>query len=91
MSILTQEWSAKITAWQRSGMTLAGWCRENSESYYRFQYWRKRLTTPDAGRFLELTVPASPITLECCGVLVHISKGFDTGLLSDILAVLKAD
>jgi len=89
MSITTQEWSAKITAWQHSGMTLAGWCRENSENYHRFLYWRKRLTVPDPGRFLELTVPVAPISLECNGVLIHISKGFDCGLLADLLSVLK--
>ena len=91
MSTLTQEWSAKITAWQQSGMTLAGWCREQTENYHRFLYWRKRLAAPDPGRFLELTAPAVPISLECNGVLVHISKGFDPGLLADILSVLKAD
>ena len=72
----SQEWSAKITAWQQSGMPLAGWCRENSENYHRFLYWRKRLAVPDPGRFLELTLPA---------------KGFDSGLLADILSVLKRD
>ena len=91
MSTHTKEWSAKITAWQQSGMTLAGWCRENSENYQRFLYWRKRLAAPDLGRFLELTAPAAPISLECNGILVHISKGFDPGLLADILSVLKAD
>jgi len=91
MSTITQEWLSKITAWQQSGMTLAGWCREHSENYHRFLYWRKRLAAPDPGRFLELTAPAAPISLECNGVLVHISKGFDAGLLADILSVLKAD
>jgi hypothetical protein len=91
MSTPTQEWLAKITAWQQSGMTLAAWCRENSENYQRFLYWRKRLAAPDLGRFLELTAPAAPISLECNGILVHISKGFDPGLLADILSVLKAD
>jgi hypothetical protein len=91
MSTSPQEWSAKITAWQQSGMTLAAWCRENSENYQRFLYWRKRLAAPDLGRFLELTAPAAPISLECNGILVHISKGFDPGLLADILSVLKAD
>jgi hypothetical protein len=87
----SQEWSAKITAWQQSGMPLARWCRANSENYHRFLYWRKRLAVPDPGRFLELTLPAAPISLECNGVIVHISKGFDSGLLADILSVLKAD
>jgi len=91
MSTLSHEWSAKITAWQQSGMTLAGWCRENSVNYHRFLYWRKRLAAPEPGRFLELTVPAAQISLECNGVLVHVSKGFDPGLLADILTVLKAD
>jgi len=89
MSTLSQEWSAKITAWQHSGMTLAGWCRENSENYHRVLYWRKRLAVPDPGTFLELTVPATPISLECNGILIHVSKGFDCGLLADLLSVLK--
>ena len=85
----TQEWPAKIAAWQRSGLSLAEWCRENSESYHRFLYWRKRLVPPDPGRFLELTLPAAPISLECSGILIHVSKGFDSGLLTEILSVLK--
>ena len=89
MSTLSQEWSAKITSWQQSGMTLAGWCRENSENYHRVLYWRKRLAVPDLGTFLELTVPAAPISLECNGVLIHVPKGFDSGLLVDLLSVLK--
>ena len=79
MSTLSQEWSAKITARQQSGMTLAGWCRENSENYHRFLCWRKRLAEPDPGRFLELTAPAAPISLECNGVLVHIQREMGSG------------
>ena len=85
----TQEWSSKVAAWQRSGMSVSAWCRENSESYYRFLYWRKRVVAPVPGGFLELTLPTAPISLECNGVLVHVSKGFDPGLLDDILLVLK--
>jgi len=87
-----QEWPAKIAAWQHSGKSIAAWCRENSESYYRFIYWRKRAAESAPGRFLELTPPAAAsISLECNGVLVHIPKGFDPGLLADILSVLKGD
>jgi len=84
-----EEWPAKIAAWQHSGMSIAAWCRENSENYYRFLYWRNRVAAPAPGSFLELTLPAAPISLECNGVLVHVSKGFDPGLLDDILLVLK--
>jgi len=72
-------------------MNLAAWCRENSENYHRVLYWRKRLAVSAPGKFLELTLPVAPISLECNGVLVHISKGFDRGLLADILSVLKRD
>lgn len=85
----TQEWSAKIGIWQASGMSIAEWCRKNSESYHRFLYWRKRLTVPEQGTFLELTLPGVPISLECHDVLIHVPKGFDPGLLADILSVLK--
>ena len=86
-----QQWSVKVAAWQSSGMNVAEWCRKNSENYHRFLYWRKRLATPDPGTFLELTLPAAPISLECNGVVVHVSKGFDPGLLVEILSVLKRD
>jgi hypothetical protein len=88
-STISQDWSAKVTAWQQSGMSLAAWCRENSESYYRFRYWRKRLAVPVSGKFLELTLPAAPISLECNGIMVHVAKGFDPDLLTDILSALK--
>lgn len=89
---LTQEWSAKIAAWRHSGLNLAAWCRENSENYHRVLYWRKRLAAaPEAGKFLELTIPAAPISLECNGVLIHVSRGYDRGLLSDIVSVLRRD
>ena len=88
----TQQWSVKIEAWQHSGMNVAAWCRENSENYHRFLYWRRRLATPATGSFLELTLPAAAnISLECNGVLVHVPREFDPGLLADILSVLKGN
>jgi len=88
----TQQWSVKIAAWQHRGMKIAAWCRENSENYHRFLYWRRRLATSAPGSFLELTLPAAAtISLECNGVLVHVPREFDPGLLADILSVLKGD
>lgn len=93
MSTASQKWSVKIAAWQKSGLSLAAWCRENSVSYHSAIHWRRRLTggnRPELGVFVELAVPpAQPISLECNGVLVHVTKGFDPGLLADVLYVLK--
>ncbi|MDA8428881.1 MAG: hypothetical protein M0T70_06450 [Geobacteraceae bacterium] len=93
MSTVTDRWSAKISAWRHSGLSLAAWCRDNGESYHRALHWRKRLQegddSPAHGRFLELLPPSHPLSLECNGVVVHVSRGFDAGLLADVLSVLK--
>jgi hypothetical protein len=94
MSSLTQEWTEKLAAWRSSGLSIAAWCRQNNEGYHRFLYWRKRLEgspPAPAGRFVELTLgPArSALCLECNGTYLHVERGFDPGLLSDILSLLK--
>lgn len=94
MSAVTEKWSAKIAAWQRSGLSLAAWCRDNSESYQRALYWRKRLQrseSPAPGGFFELRFPPAPLCLECNGVVVHLCRGFDPELLGEVLSVLKRD
>jgi len=94
LSTPTIEWTDKITAWQRSGLNVAAWCRNNSVSYHSFLFWRKRLQTEthrEGGRFVELavTLTSSPILLECNGVTVHVSSGFDPALLWDVLSLIK--
>ncbi len=90
--VLQDEWSGKISAWRESGLSIAAWCRDNAEEYHRFIYWRKRLGMPERqqlGMFVELELAAPPLALECNGVYVHVSAGFDAGLLGEVLAVLK--
>lgn len=92
MSVSISEWPAKIEAWRRSGLSIAAWCRENSEGYHRFLYWRKHLQAPEqleSGRFVKLSLAVTPISLECNGVHIHVSTGFDPGLLEDVLSLLK--
>jgi hypothetical protein len=51
----------------------------------------KGFATALPGRFIELTVDPgrSALRLECNGVYLHVDRGFDPGLLSDILTLLK--
>jgi hypothetical protein len=75
MSSPISEWTAKISAWQQSGLSVAAWCRNNSVSYYSFLYWRKRQQAgelQEGGSFVELSISAtrSSIPLECNGVTV---------------------
>ena len=90
----TANWPARLADWRRSGLSVAAWCRNHAVSYHTFLYWRRRLDDhlPEStGIFVQLTAPADPepIALECNGVFVHVPAGFDSGLLSDILALLK--
>ena len=93
MSEVISEWSAKIADWNRSGLSIAAWCRENTVGYHRFLYWRQRLKEIDQddkpGKFVELHPATTPISLECNGVYVHVTSGFDARLLEDILTLLK--
>lgn len=86
------EWHNKIADWQRSGLSMSAWCRNTGESYDRFVYWRNRLRAAapqPAGKFLPVIAVPAAITLECCGICVRVTTGFDRHLLRDILSLLR--
>ncbi len=91
MSSVAQQWSEKLSAWRDSGLSAAAWCRESSENYHRFLYWRKRLSPEQQriGKFVEVQLTTSPIALSYNGVYLHVSPGFDAGLLGEIITALK--
>ena len=36
-------WQGHIEGWQHSGQSQQAYCREHKLSYFRFQYWRRKL------------------------------------------------
>ena len=42
-----QFWRQRITDWQASGLSGMAYCKQQSLTYCRFVYWRKKLTEPD--------------------------------------------
>ena len=36
-------WQGHIERWQQSGQSQQAYCREHKLSYFRFQYWRRKL------------------------------------------------
>lgn len=92
MPDLKQEWTDKIAVWQKSGLSIAAWCRQNDEGYHRFLYWRRRLqqAAKPCGHFVELTLESPALALACNGVTLQIERGFDHDLLREVLSVLKA-
>ena len=89
----TPDWSARLSAWHISGKSGAAWCRDNCIGYYQFQYWRKKLRRSGqpgkAGHFVPLKVSSTPLRLECNGIYLHVSSGFDPALLREVVLALR--
>ncbi len=93
-SLSLAEWHDKLADWQRSGLSMSAWCRNIGESYDRFIYWRNRLKTAapqPGGKFLPVTCPSAPVTLECRGISIQVTTGFDRQLLRELLSLLRED
>ncbi len=70
------DWSAKLSAWRLSGKSGAAWCRDNGIGYYQLQ-------------FVPLSVASTPLRIECNGVYMHVSSGFNPVLLREVVSALR--
>lgn len=86
-------WSARLSAWRISGKSGLAWCRDNAISYDQFKYWQKKLQRVEqhrkAGQFVPLKMTSTPLRIECNGVNLHVSAGFDPALLREVVSVLR--
>jgi hypothetical protein len=53
-------WKQKIETWQRSYLSILAWCKENHESYDKFQYWRAKLKLSDNKSICNTVLSAYP-------------------------------
>lgn len=92
------EWELKIEQCLSSGKSMSAWCREQNISIHTFYYWRKKLRfTPNIlsdnqGKFIELAdkpTNLSGISIECCGLIVHLAKNFHSATLINCLQALR--
>jgi len=87
------DWPAKLSEWRMSGKSGSAWCRDNGISYYQFQYWQKKQRRASqlvkTGQFVPLKVASTSLRIECNGIYLHVSCGFDPALLRDVVSVLK--
>lgn len=89
-----QQWKENILKQQKSGLSIARWCRENNLAVHNYFYWRKKiipkfpLTRSD---FIELAEETSitGITIEYKNIRVHIDKQFSASALKTCLEVIK--
>jgi hypothetical protein len=89
-------WKEHIDAWAASGKTQAAYCRQQDLSYYRFQYWKKRLHQSSKPAFIELCLgPAkrqaspAPLRLMVGGCQVAVERNFDPVALQQLIGVLS--
>ena len=93
-----EDWRARISAQERSGISVKQFCKQQRLTELSFYYWRKRLQTPASMRFA--LVEAEPrrgtadhAALELVlttGERLRISVGVDAATLRQVLEALRA-
>jgi hypothetical protein len=87
-------WESRIHAWKKSGLTRKGFCEKNNVKVTTFNYYRKKIASRNGNGFIEVTAPAAagnePIHIRVRETLaIEVKKGFDPGLLANILRVVE--
>ena len=91
-------WRAQIDAQERSGKSVARFCKEQGLTEQAFYFWRKRLQNQQPVRFalLETEVvrqqPATEVGLElvlATGERLRIGAGVETATLRRVLEALR--
>ena len=88
-----RRWKKHLKDWSASGRTQVDYCREHNLSRHQFQYWKKRLHSPESHAFIELRVPENekqpaPLRLMLGGCQVAVERDFDPVALQQLIGVL---
>ncbi len=93
---LQNTWKKAVLSQQKSGLSIAAWCKQNNVSDSKFYYWRDKLFSKcmDRESFVEikdrkLAAKQSGVTIECHGFLIHLSSNFDPHVLMSCMDILK--
>ena len=85
-------WEQVIGEYVASGITAAAFCRDRGLRVWQFRYWLKALRQAEAAPsgFVELSSDArDPGVWVACGRWrVHVSDGFDAGVLRRVAEAL---
>ena len=96
-----QMWNEVVATQKKSGQTQNKWCKENNVNIHTFRYWVGRLNRtaqiePSSAPIWAAVTPESirqPSTsllkVVLGNVTIEIEKGFDAGLLKDVIKALS--
>jgi hypothetical protein len=93
-----EDWRARVSAQERSGISVKQFCKQQGLTEQSFYYWRKRLQTPASMRFALVeadprrgTAEHAPLELVLrTGERLRISAGVDATTLRQVLEALRA-
>jgi hypothetical protein len=94
-------WEEHFKRWETSGITQNEYCRQNNLRVNRFIYWKKKCPQKPTASLVEWSVPEAEKSsvlafgAPLCVVVgeryrIEIHKGFDPGLLNNVVRVLKS-
>jgi transposase-like protein len=93
-----QEWRRRLRDWQRSGLSVAAFCRRYGVVENRLYAWRRILAERDAehANFIPVRLLAENESqngtfevILASGRRLRVAKGFDAATLRQLLAVLE--
>jgi hypothetical protein len=99
-----QEWSARITDFKSSGLTMSAWCQAHGQTIHQLKYWLRKLNEPSSStssssNWLPLAIhnpsaefssPSSSLTVRVGLVGIEVHTGFNPELLREIVRVLES-
>jgi hypothetical protein len=96
-------WAGVVERWRQSGLSKAGFCRQEGLRTWQFDYWCRRLAAgsrgpelcPEAAGFVPLRfapeAAGSGVTLVVGAVRLELAAGFDAAVLARVLRLLGGD
>jgi hypothetical protein len=94
-----QEWTARITDFKTSGLTMSAWCQVHGQTIHQLKYWLRKLNEPTSSstNWLPLAInspsteffsPSSSLMVRVGHVGIEVQTGFNPELLRQIVRAL---
>lgn len=91
-------WKERLKDFDKSGLTIKAWCKENQLKVHQFYYWRKKFNaeqTPsitlvpiDLTQMNNQTIQDSTMKIHVGSINLEIHSGFNPSQLKEVMKVL---
>jgi hypothetical protein len=87
-----RSWEEMILQQQKSGLSIARWCRHNQVVVCQFYYWKSKLFPKqiNISCFTELVEAKHVgVKVECGGIRIELDPNFDAATFKSCLAIIR--